>query len=447
MASSLHKTRSASSPAILEKSTKKNDGPSNLKEAISSQPTNDLANSTGSASSEGGKSLSRRLMIIVTDPVSSLLKKGELTPRYYNPGDLFSEVHIVMTTADKANPEALQLSVGRAEPFVHNLPLPRKLLLRTLGYRPWLLNRWADQGVQLAREIRPSLVRCYENSFNAFMGARIKLEFGVPMVISLHGNPDIDFRGPSSKTMLAKIRSRAHRVVEKTGIRYADYFIAVYEPILPYLKEHNVKHFSLIYNSVGYDAEPKIDYNVHEPLVHCFCVGRQQTLFKNPTHIVEAVGELENVQLTLVGTGDLHQPLQQTARDLHCEARCRFVETMPNEQVLREMHDTDIFVFNQISLGISKSIIEAALTGLPIIVNARPNGTTDELSGDWLIRVDDSKSGYLQGLKALLLDGQKREQLGRRAHAHAHSNWAPEELEREVSEIYIQLMEQGRAIK
>lgn len=382
------------------------------------------------------------LMVIIPDCLSLIVKKGEITPRYYNPGDLFDEVHIVMTNDDKVNPGDLQKTVGRAKLYLHNLPSGKRLFLQTLGYRPRLLNRWAEAGVQLARQIRPDLIRCHGNTLNGFVAVRIKQELGVPVIISLHGNPDIDLRGPVAKSFREKIYAYAHKAVELTTLRYADHFIAVYKPIVPYLRRNQVRKYSLIYNAVGYGVKPKSDYQLHQP-VRFLCVGRQQARFKEPANIVKAVAELPGVELVLIGTGDLHDYLMRLARELNCDDRCKFIAGLGNDQVLNVMRDADIYVFNQISSGISKTIIEAALTGLPIIVNKRPGRMADELDGDWLIQVEDTKDGYLQALRKLLSDQKEREQLGRRAMAHAQAHWAPEKMEARVVEIYRKYMRPG----
>jgi glycosyltransferase involved in cell wall biosynthesis len=380
-------------------------------------------------------------MVIISDRLSAIVKKGEITPRYYNPGDLFEEVHIVMTNDDRVNLKDARNSVGRAKLFTYNTPLKRGLFLRTLGYRSWFLNRWAEAGVELAKKVKPDMIRCYGNTFNAFMAVRIKQQLGVPLVISLHGNPDVDLRGPVARTLAEKIQSCAHRRVEAPGLKLADHFIAVYGPILPYLRRNGVAHYSLVYNAVGYGSVAKRDYHAHSP-IRFACVGRQQSLFKNPTRIVEAIAQLENAELIMIGTGDLHDRLIELARTLKCQKRCRFIPALANERVLAMMRKADIYVFNQISAGVSKTIIEAALTGLPIILNRRD--VKDELDNDWLIQVEDTKAGYLNAMRRLASNQEERERLGRKARAYARTHWAPEEMESKVVEVYRQVIQKSR---
>jgi glycosyltransferase involved in cell wall biosynthesis len=382
-------------------------------------------------------------MVIVADALSTLAKKGEFIPRYYNPGELFDEVHIVMTNDDKAKAADVQMTVGHARLYLYNVPIDRRLFTKTLGYRNFLLNRWAAIGVRLASNIHPDLVRCYGISFNSYLAARIKQSIGTPFVVSLHGNPDVDLRGSVATTFRAKLYSQAHKAVEAPALKYADHFIVVYTSVTPYLQKHQVRNFSLIYNAVGYTAIQKADYQLRKPLARFLCVGRQESLFKDPTNIVQAIAELPEAELIMIGTGDLHERLKNLAQTLKCQSRCKFIPALPNEQVLAAMRGADIYVFNQISLGISKTIIEAALTGLPIIVNARPMGAKDELSGDWLSRAEDSKDGYLAAMKKLLHDKSERERLGRSAYSYARKFWAPDKLESQVVEVYRKVMRYG----
>lgn len=225
--------------------------------------------------------------------------------------------------------------------------------------------------------------------------------------------------------------------MERPALKVADHFVAVYDPIVSYLKRNHVKQYSVVHNAVGYGTHPKQDYAASRPLKF-ICVGRQVAYHKDPTHIVEAISELKEAELVLIGTGDLNEKLRDLARRLKCEERCRFIPSKPNRDVLFEMARADVFVFNQLYLGISKAIIEAALVGLPIVVNLGPAGV-DELDGDWLIRVNDSKDGYLQAMRRLLHE-KERELFGRKAYAHAYRNWRPEQMEAEVAEIYLKMI-------
>jgi glycosyltransferase involved in cell wall biosynthesis len=173
------------------------------------------------------------LLVIIPDVLSDIIKKGEITPRYYNPGNLFEEVHILMTNNDKPEPQKLRSTVGNAKLFLHNIHLPGSK--RTLGYKPWLLKVWARPAVKLAEKIKPGLIRCHGNWFNGFLASRINKKLGIPYVVSIHTQPE-DFRGEAISAFGKKYFRTVDFIEEKT-LQNADIILPVYASLLPYLKK------------------------------------------------------------------------------------------------------------------------------------------------------------------------------------------------------------------
>ena len=146
------------------------------------------------------------LMVIVPDKISDFVRKGEIIPRYYNPGNLFREVHILMTNDDRVDPAAVQPMVGDAKLVIHNLPAGTGTFIRSFGWRPVLLRRWAAAAVRITEQAKVELVRCHGNNLNAFAALEIKRALGIPYIVSLHGNPDVDYnRGRLGRTWRRKI--------------------------------------------------------------------------------------------------------------------------------------------------------------------------------------------------------------------------------------------------
>lgn len=388
------------------------------------------------------------LLVIIPDRLSALVKKGEITERYYNPGDLFKEVHILMTNDDQADPGLLQRTVGSAKLFLHNLPAGKTWFLRSLGWRPRLLERWAQGAVDLARRIRPGLVRCHGNNLNAYAAYRIKQALGIPYVVSLHGNPDIDYyRGRLGRTWPEKLLGWAIEAVEAISIKNADHVLPVYSPIIPYLKKHRVDRYTVVYNAVGYGCVPKTSYALDPKNVKCLCVGRQMTLQKDPGPIIDAVAELPNVSLLLIGDGDLHEELVQRAESAGAADRIKFRRSLPNSEILRQLASADIYLYSSINYEISKTCIEAALTGLPVILNDRGGDPAGELKGGHFWLVEGTRESYREALRTLIQDDECRRNLGQAAGRHAREHWAPEKMEAKVVEIYQSILPGPEAVR
>lgn len=384
----------------------------------------------------------KRLMVIIPDELSAIVKKGEITQRYYNPGELFDEVHIVMTNDDKVNVADLQETVGRARVFLYNLPVDRKIFFKSLGLRPRLLKHWAETGVRLARQIEPDMIRCYGNSFNGFLGVEIKRALRVPMVVSLHAHPEEDAR-IAGLNWKARLFATMHETVEDLTLRNADIVLPVYESIRSYAERHGAKKVQVVYNALNPHLRGKESYKLHDP-VRIISVGR---LFagKNPEHVIRAVAELD-AHLTLVGDGPLLGHLREVTEACRAQQKVTFHKAIPNDQLCDMLPEFDIFATHSAFSGPPKAVLEPLLTGLPVVLNrcdARPVPELAEGDGSWILLVADTKEGYLQAFRRLIADDRFREQLGRKAYAHAQEHWAPDKMEAKVVEIYTQLMQES----
>ena len=370
-------------------------------------------------------------MVIVPDRLSELVAKGEVTARYYNPGELFREVHIVMLNDDHPDPGAVQKMVGGATLHLHNLPPGRRFFLRTLGWRPWLLRLWAAKAVALAREIQPQIIRCHGATHNAFAAAEIKHQLHIPYVVSLHTNPDQNL-GISFVERLKRLR--ADEVV-RVGLGNADVVLPVYEGIRPFLERLGLERIELAYNVVNPEnIARKSDYSLHDP-VKIISVGRQ-LMGKDPTFLIRAVGEMDRVHLTLIGDGPLHEGLQQFVARNQLGNRVAFMRSLPNQIICQKFPEYDIFAVQNQYWGVPKTIMEGMLAGLPIIMN-RPNPVyVPEITHLTALLVDDSLQGFRRGIEELIAESKKREALGRAAANFAWDKWDPAKSEGKFADVY-----------
>lgn len=379
-----------------------------------------------------------RLMVIVPDRLTDLVNKGEVTERYYNPGNLFGEVHLVMTNDDVPDPEALRVTVGDAKLVIHNLPAGRGLFFTTLAWRPWLLRSWGRKAVALARKIRPDLIRCHGARLNAYAAACIKERLGVPYVVSMHMNPDEEYsRG--ARGLARRFYGQAFRGVERIGLAAADGVLPVYRDIVPYLQRVGVQHCEVCYNALNpRGLSRKEDYRLHDP-VKVVSVGRQLP-GKNPENIIRAVSRLPGVQLSVIGDGPLHDRLRAVARESGAEDRVEFRRSIANDDLCRMLPEYDLFAVHNDYRGVPKAVLEPLLTGLPVVVNRRDGQPISELTEELCLLVDNTVDGYGSAFAALIADHARREALGRAAYAQAQAQWAPEKAEAKYVAVYRRIL-------
>ena len=388
-----------------------------------------------------------RLMVLIPDALSAIVSKGEVTERYYNPGDLFREVHIVMTNDDRPPADAVQPMVGTARLYLHNLPTDDSLFRRTLGWRPRLLRSWAAKIVGLADEVHPQLMRCHGVHLNAYVASEIHRATGIPYVISLHGNPDVDLRHHwrgHDGDWRARLAVQATVAIERTAIRNAECVVCVYRFIEPYARRMGAKRVEAIYNVVNLaHIREKTEYAATDP-AKVIVPGRQWPR-KDPRPVIDALELLPNVRCTFVGTGPLHAAVVEHARKLGVADRCVFVVAMPNDRLCETLRSYDVLVSVNDYGGVSKVELEAALAGMPIITNRHPLESKPEVLEDGCLTVDGDAASYRDALQHLLGDETLRAQLGRQAKANARAVH-PERAEETYAALYLDVLTGTRPV-
>lgn len=381
-----------------------------------------------------------RLLVLIPDRISDILAKGEYQPLYYNPGEVFDEVHILSTSTDSPDLAALQRTVGRAKLHLHFHPTALDLVRVWPDFlRRRALRRWARGGIEIARKIKPDLIRCHGADWATYLASRIRQTLGVPYVTSLHINPDVNSvrRHPGSDLSRAQRRhNQFYEYVEHEGLQHADLVMPVYKPILPYLARHGVTRVQVCYNVLNSDhLRRKTSYALNGP-PRIICVGRLLDE-KDPTPIIRAVASQPGVELLIVGDGPKRAELEALSTHLGVADRVRFAPAIGNDDLCRMLPEFDLFVVHTEYWELNKSVLEALLTGLPVIINRRRGDPVPELmDGDFVRMVDTTEADYRTAIAELLADDDARRALGERAYAHAQANWAPERTEAVYAGIY-----------
>jgi glycosyltransferase involved in cell wall biosynthesis len=385
-----------------------------------------------SSSGNTGQMNAGILMVIIPDRLTSLIRKGEITERYYNPGELFGEVHIVLNNDDDPDPKDVQKTVGKAKLFIHNLPRPG--FVATLGWQMPLLRRWRKAGLELARSIKPQLIRTHNNFLEGYLASEIKKKFGTPYVVSLHGVWDRD----CLTTPLHRLRRQFMIKLERAALTAADAVIAVYKPVVRYAKAHGASRVELIYNIVaGIDIKPRQNYARCGPL-RLITINRQLKE-KNPENIIRAIQDMD-CEYLLVGDGPYHERLKALVAELGVGHKVRFVKALPNQELCTMLSTFDVMVAHCDYWGISKTTIEGALAGLPIVLNQHPIEPVPDLEGNWLVLCENTPDGYKEAIGKFADSEALRAEYGRRALAHAREYFEPGAMEARTVALYREVM-------
>lgn len=408
----------------------------------------------------------RTLLAIIPDSLNNILKKGEVIVRYYNPGNLFDEVHLISSSPGEqiVDYEKLQKMAGRARVYVYFLPPPS--FVKTLGWRKCFLSGWLQRGAELAKKIKPDVIRCYDNFAGGFLGSHLKRVIGVPMILSLHNSALLDrtfyrlarfknagFGRPVAMAKFLKgiLVDRRSLPFEKEAISSADIVLPVYESLGLYARRMGGKSVTVCYNVINPDKlVRKNNYELHSP-ARIICVSNQQES-KNPENIIRAMALLRDsgidTDLYLVGDGPINGYLRVVAKKSAVSERVKFYRSINNGELCCDfLPNSDVFVAHTNYPEISKAVMEALMTGLPVIINKLEDKSlgfdvVPELSGGIVTVVENTPHGYFEALKKILADGWYRKKKGCDSYEKYFSRYAPGGCE----EVYVNIYKKFLAI-
>ncbi len=363
-----------------------------------------------------------RALIVLLEPLSDLIGKGEVVERYYNPADVFGDVHFLLLNDDRPDTTALQQMCGRARVSVHNHPLAPGLFLRTLGWREKLMHADLERVDATARKIAPDIIRTYGAGLNGLFANRIGAALERPVLLSLHNRPDAVIATSRGDWL----RQKAMQLLAARVLKRSTRVIAVYKAQLTYLRRLGVEP-DLAYNMIGGGEMPqKFGYAIG-PRVRALSVGRQFA-GKDVGNIIEAVAMLPQVDFTVVGDGPLHNVLVERAQRCGVENRVRFIKALPNSELCANLSSYDLFVSHNDHPGIPKAVMEPMLAGLPVVMN-RIGGGADVDIEDAAVLVENSASAYREAIARLIASQSDRAAIGRRCRERALATWEPRAAE------------------
>ena len=98
--------------------------------------------------------------------------------------------------------------------------------------------------------------------------------------------------------------------------------------------------------------------------------------------LIESLKGLSDVQLVLLGDGNLRKELENIS--VECKLNVKFLGIQPQNKVVQFLQQADIFCLPSLNEGMSNSLLEAMACGLPVIVTD-VGGTQELLNGNGII--------------------------------------------------------------
>lgn len=177
---------------------------------------------------------------------------------------------------------------------------------------------------------------------------------------------------------------------------------------LPSLQKKSV----IINNGIDINEFSTININkkLSNKMLSVLCIGRLEEQ-KNQTVLIRAVALVNNVELFLVGDGNLREKLQRLTADLNITDRVHFLGNRADVAELIKM--SDIYVQPSLWEGFGIATLEAMASGLPIIAS-NVTGLRDVVADAGLLVASDDVQQLANAIKRLANDEQLRSELSSR---------------------------------
>jgi len=335
-----------------------------------------------------------KLCVFPNDPLESYLKKGEIKPRYFNPKNLFDEIHVISLFDSDVEEDKVKIVAGNANFKIH--VVGKVNLLNK--------NKMKQKIINLIKEIKPDVIRSYNPLLQGWIAANVKKELNIPLVISLHGNYDLDLRYQARVNRNYKSFLRLQitkQILEKFALRNADQIIIVYEFIRNYAKKLGGKNINLIYNRIDLSKfSPNVTPKIIEEKPIIICVGRLMKE-KNQECLIYAIKDLD-VILLLIGDGPQYSDLKNLVEKLNLKHKVRFERVIPNDEINGYYTSADIFAQPTNYGGFAIPVLEAAASGIPVILPKQNFKSQPEIVEKFAMLVDNTAESFQFAIKEIL---------------------------------------------
>ena len=192
--------------------------------------------------------------------------------------------------------------------------------------------------------------------------------------------------------------------------QHLDYLIPVYSPALAAISASYIHKTFVIPNAVATNKSHKKKQFDDRPPVKIITFGRQVP-GKNAFPILSALAKERNWHLTIVGDGPEVALVLAFAAKNGLLDQILHIPQMHNEQLLSKLDHYNIYMGWTAYAEIPKTLIEAGLSGLPIVQNPLPIAIPPELTQVPIIWTTSSRS-YGDILRDLTNEPERMKILG-----------------------------------
>jgi glycosyltransferase involved in cell wall biosynthesis len=372
-----------------------------------------------------------KVCIFPNDPIISYYEKGEIKERYFNPGNIFDEVHIVSFTDSDIEEEKVQKIVGTGKIIIHSVG---KINIKNR-------KKEISKILEIVKKINPDVIRSYNSLIQGWCAAHIAQELEIPFYVSLHTQYDYNRQLAKKKNFKKYLGLKyLEKFVEPYVLKNADKITIVYKIIEPYVLKRTTTKPELLYNKINCKEFLNADKNKNLPSPLVLSVGN---LIESKNHklLIDSIENLD-VNLLIIGKGELYDELTEKINSKKLQNKITILESVPYQNMPSYYKATDIFAlaYDPNQEGLPMPVIEAMASGVPVII---PESEDSRELGDSVVFAKRTVEEFTKKIEELLKNKTKREEYSGKCLETA-KKFDISKLEKREAEIYHELIKNGK---
>lgn len=259
---------------------------------------------------------------------------------------------------------------------------PRCLTLGNAGEKAiggWLLYRAALPIAKALHREKPfDIVHAHMLPRDGHAGLLLARALGVPVALTVHGTDIFHYFIPGKEPWKRNIRIAQD----------VDALMAVSNLLMsrvaPYRGEGRLSR--VVQNGVDLSLVPNDEKRKPRSVISVGTLKARKCMDRTLEAFARLADEYPDATLTIVGIGEMEEPLRVRIGQLGLQSRVTLTGGLPHEEVLRRMAQSDLFVLPSWGEGYGIVYIEAMAAGC-IAVGAKDEGIADTIT--------DGENGFL----------------------------------------------------
>lgn len=337
-----------------------------------------------------------KALIFPNDPLIAIVLKGEIKKNYFNPNNIFKEVHFITFVNNETSIDKIEITVGRAKCYIHTLP-PLSI------YDHFFPDRRIKDILNLINKFKFNIVRAFNPIIHGYIAGKISKILNLPFIISLHTNyDDIRYRYIKTKDIRYFKYLHSKYLIEKKTLKMTTHIIGKYNFATKFAMDAGVSKnkISTIYNRVHLDIfRPKINHS--NTNVRVICVGNLIE-GKGQRILIKAMKKIDkNISLTIVGDGEDRNLLNRMVINYNLTKRVKFIRSISNNELVVLYQKHEIFSLPNKYGGICIPALEATACGLALVMPVPIHEKKPELISDYAEVVENTPEGFARGINKI----------------------------------------------